>query len=427
MRRIYLLMWSLSTLARTAAFSQPDTIRITLQEAEQRFLRSNLQLIAARYNIDAAMAAVTQAKLWSNPNIQIEQNVYNQFTRRYFDFTKDGNTEVQLQQLFLLAGKRDKQITLAEINARRTEHGFYDLLRAIRLELRSDMYDLYFLQRSISFYDESSRVIRNTVASVEHVYEKRSVLLADVLRLKALLFSLDNERLGLMNQIADIEGDLHILLHDTTRTVEYYVPVIREESLDSVVVDSLALTHLIAIAKEQRPDFRIADANVRFEETNLSLQRAMAVPDVTLGGRWSRAGSYIPDYFAVTVGVDLPLFNRNQGNILVSEKTLEVNRALRENAERTVEREVTVSFQKALQTDRLYRSFDRKFPGDYRTLVDGMVQNYLKRNMTIIEFTDFYESYRTAMLQINQLQDDRADAFETLNYATGSDLYNQTP
>ena len=27
---------------------------------------------------------------------------------------------------------------------------------------------------------------------------------------------------------------------------------------------------------------------------------------------------------------------------------------------------------------------------------------------------------------INQLQDDRADAFETLNYATGSDLYNQT-
>ncbi len=427
MRRILLVMWSLSMLARAAALAQPDTIRITLDEAERRFLRNNLQLLAARYNIGAAEAAVTQARLWSNPNIQIEQNVYNQFTRRYFDFTKEGNTEVQLQQLFLLAGKRDKQITLAEINARRTEHGFYDLLRAIRLELRSDMYDLYFLQRSISFYDESSRVIRNTVASVEHVYEKRSVLLADVLRLKALLFSLENERLGLMNQIADIEGDLHTLLRDTTRTMEYYVPVIREESLDSMVVDSLGLTPLIALAKEQRPDFRIADANVRFEETNLSLQRAMAVPDVTVGGRWSRAGSYIPEYFALTVAVDLPLFNRNQGNILVSEKTLEANRALRENAERTVEKEVTVSFQKALQTDRLYRSFDRKFPGDYRTLVDGMVQNYLKRNMTLIEFTDFYESYRTAMLQINQLQDDRADAFETLNYATGTDLYNQTP
>jgi cobalt-zinc-cadmium efflux system outer membrane protein len=425
MRRIFPLMWVMCMLAPGGAFSQPDTTRISIQEAERQFLRNNLQLLAARFNVDAAEAAVTQAKLWTNPNIQIEQNVYNQFTRRTFDFTKDGNTEVQLQQLFLLAGKRDKQIRLAEINARRAEHTLYDLLRAIRLELRSDIYDLYFLQRSISFYDESSRVIRNTVASVERIYEKRSILLAEVLRLKALLFSLDNERLGLMNQIADIEGDLHILLRDSSRVAVYYVPVIRPDGLDSMEVDSLGLGRLIALAKELRPDYKIADANVRFEETNLSLQRAMAVPDVTLGGRWSRAGSYIPEYFAVTVAVDLPLFNRNQGNIQVSEKTLEANRALRENAERTVEKEVTVSFQKALQTDRLYRTFDRKFPGEYRTLVEGMVQNYLKRNMTIIEFTDFYESYRTAMLQINQLQDDRADAFEALNYATGSDLYGQ--
>jgi outer membrane protein, heavy metal efflux system len=425
MRRIFPLMWVMCMLAPGGAFSQPETTRISIQEAERQFLRNNLQLLAARFNVDAAEAAVTQAKLWTNPNIQIEQNVYNQFTRRYFDFTKDGNTEVQLQQLFLLAGKRDKQIRLAEINARKAEHTLYDLLRAIRLELRSDIYDLYFLQQSISFYDESSRVIRNTVASVERIYEKRSILLADVLRLKALLFSLDNERLGLMNQIADIEGDLHILLRDTSRAAVYYVPVIRLDALDSMEVDSLGLGGLIALAKEQRPDYKIADANVRFEETNLSLQRAMAVPDVTLGGRWSRAGSYIPEYFAVTVAVDLPLFNRNQGNIQVSEKTLEADRALRENAERTVEKEVAVSFHKALQTDRLYKTFDRKFPGEYRTLVEGMVQNYLKRNMTIIEFTDFYESYRTAMLQVNQLQDDRADAFEGLNYATGSDLYGQ--
>jgi outer membrane protein, heavy metal efflux system len=424
MRRIFPLTWVMCILAHGVASSQTDTIRVTLQDAERLFLRNNLQVLAARFSIDAAEAAVTQAKLWSNPNIQIEQNVYNQFTRRYFDFTKDGNTEVQIQQLFVLAGKRDKQITLAEINARRTKHSFYDFLRATRLELRSDFYDLYFLQQSISFYDESSRVIRNTVASVERVYEKRSVLLSDVLRLKALLFSLENERLGLMNQIADLEGDLHILLRDTSRTAVYYVPDLRVETLDSLAVDSLGLNRLIARAKEQRPDFMIADANVRFEETNLALQRAMAVPDVTLGGRWSRAGSYIPEYFALTVAVDLPLFNRNQGNIIVSERTLDANKALRENAGRTVEKEVTVSFQKALQTDRLYRTFDKKFPGEYKTLVEGMVQNYLKRNMTIIEFTDFYESYRTAMLQLNQLQDDRADAFEGLNYATGSDLYD---
>jgi len=85
-----------------------DTLSITLKTAEDRFLKENLQLLASRYNINAADAQITQAGLWSNPNISIEQNIYNQTTHRYFDFTNTGNTEVQIQQLFALAGKKDK-------------------------------------------------------------------------------------------------------------------------------------------------------------------------------------------------------------------------------------------------------------------------------------------------------------------------------
>lgn len=408
-------------VAAASVRAQNDTARISLVEAEDRFLRGNLQLLAARLNIDASRAAVVQAQLWSNPNIQIEQNVYNPQTRRYLDLTKYGNTEVQIQQLFLLAGKRDKQVKLAEISTHIAEHTFYDLLRALRLELRSDYYDLYFLQQSVAFYDESLKVLHNTVTSVERIYERRSILLAEVLRLKALLFSLENERLGLLSQMEEIQGGMRILLRDTTHARVYYLPILDRARLDSMRVDTLSLDRLIVQAKELRPDYQIADANVQFEETNLALQRAMAIPDVTLGGRYSRNGSYIPDYFAVTVAVDIPLLNRNQGNILVSEKTLEVGKANREQVARTVEKEVTVAYHRAVETDRLFKSFDRKFTFQYQSLVEGMVANYLKRNMTIIEFTDFYESYRTAMLQMNQLQDDRADAFEALNYALGSD------
>ncbi|HUI63292.1 MAG TPA: TolC family protein [Bacteroidota bacterium] len=423
MRRIFLTWWGVLLFGAPWLRAQNDTTRIALPEAEDRFVRGNLQLLAAKLNIDAARAAALQAQLWSNPNIQIEQNVYNPQTRRYIDFTKNGNTEVQIQQLFLLAGKRDKQVMLAEINTRITEQTFFDLLRALRLELRSDFFDLYYLQQSVAFYDESLKILRNTIGSVERIYEKRSILLAEVLRLKALLFSLENERLGLVSQMEEIQGGMRILLRDSTRA--YYVPQLDRAHLDSVRVDTLSLDRLIALAKAQRPDYQVADASVKFEETNLALQRALAVPDVTLGGRYSRNGSYIPDYFAVTVAVDIPIFNRNQGNILVSERTLEVDKANREQIARTLEKEVTVAFRRAVDTDGLYRTFDRKFAGQYQSLVDGMVANYLKRNMTIIEFTDFYESYRTAMLQMNQLQDDRADAFESLSYALGSDRIPQ--
>jgi cobalt-zinc-cadmium efflux system outer membrane protein len=412
-------------LAEAQSFgSRSDTVAVTLEQAEERFLNSNLQLLAARFNIDAAKAAAVQAEIWSNPNIAVEQNVYNKFTKKYFDISKTGNTEVQLQQLILLAGKRDKQVRLAEINTRMTENSFYDLLRALKLELRTDFFDLYFLQQSLAFYDETIPRVRKTVASTEAIYQKRSILLSEVLRLKSLLFSLENERLGLLNSISEIEQGMSVLLRDTSTASPYFVPRLNREALDSLRIDSLSLREVLATAYEKRPDFKNAETQVEYEETNLSLQKAMRVPDLTVGGRYSRAGSYIPDYYAITLSIDLPIFNRNQGNVEVSENTLESDKLLREYARKSLEREVVLAYKKAVDTDSLFKAFDKKFTGEYKTLVEGMDADYQKRNITIIEFTDFYESYRTSMLQMNQLQNDRMDAFEGLNYAAGTSVIN---
>ena len=413
-----------ASLLAQAAAARTDTVAITLREAEERFLKNNLQLLAGRFNIDAAKAAVYQAELWSNPNISIEQNAYNKFTRRYFDMTKTGNTEVQLQQLILLAGKRDKQIRLAEINSQIAENSFYDLLRALKFELRTNFFDLYFLQRSLAFYDETVPSVRKTVAATEAIYEKRSILLSEVLRLKSLLFSLENERLGLMNQISEIEHGMDILLRDTSGSASYFVPQLDRNAIDSLQVENIPLQDVFAAALEKRPDYKNSETQIQDEETNLSLQKAMRIPDITVGGTYSRAGNYIPDYYALTLSVDLPIFNRNQGNIEISKNTLEADKVLREYSRKTLEKEIATAYRKAVDTDSLFRAFDKKFTGEYKTLVDGMDADYQRRNITIIEFTDFYESYRTSMLQMNQLQNERLDAFEGLNYAAGTSLIN---
>jgi cobalt-zinc-cadmium efflux system outer membrane protein len=407
-----------------ASGTRTDTVAITLQQAEERFLKNNLQLLAARFNIDASKAAIDQAELWSNPNISIEQNAYNKFTKKFFDVTKTGNTEVQLQQLVLLAGKRDKQIRLAEINTQIAENTFYDLLRALKFELRTNFFDLYFLQQSLAFYDETIPNVRKTVAATEAIYQKRSILLSEVLRLKSLLFSLENERLGLLNQASEIEHGMSVLLRDTSGSFSYFVPQLDRTMLDSLQIDTLSLQGVVATALEKRPDYKNAQTQVQYEDANLSLQKAMRIPDLTVGGTYSRAGSYIPDYYALTLSIDLPIFNRNQGNVEISENTLEANKLLREYSRKTLEKEIATAYKKAVNTDSLFRAFDKKFTGEYKTLVEGMDADYQKRNITIIEFTDFYESYRTSMLQMNQLQNDRLDAFEGLNYAAGTSLIN---
>ena len=47
-----------------------------------------------------------------------------------------------------------------------------------------------------------------------------------------------------------------------------------------------------------------------------------------------------------------------------------------------------------------YKKLDKNFSFQYNDLIEGMNSNYEKRNITIIEYTDFYESYRTSLLQL---------------------------
>jgi cobalt-zinc-cadmium efflux system outer membrane protein len=423
MRRIFPLTWVICILATGGASSQPDTIRISAREAEHQFLQRNLQLIAARFTIDAATAAVSQAGLWNNPNLSAEQNIHNQFTGRWFDVSASGNTGIQIQQLFSLAGKRGKQVRLAEIDAENAGNDFYDIMRALKLRLRTALYDLHFLRQSVVFYDESITTLSKTVTVTEGVYERRSILLAELLRLKSLLFSLQNERVGLLGKIAEAESNLRVLLRDTSGVQRIYIPSVSTGRLEMFRPDSLRFADVAATALANRPDLRKAYGTVLREEANLEYQKSLATPDLTVGGLWSRAGSYIPDYYALTFSIDLPIFNRNQGNIDLSARTLDADRMMHDNYRTSVLEEVAADLRRASDLERLYRSFDRKFPLQYNELVDGMIENYQKRNMSVIEFTDFIESYRTSMVQMNQLGNDRADAIEMLNYVTGTDLF----
>ncbi len=407
-----------------AAFTDPvavtaaDTVKISLPEAEARFRHNNLRMLASKFDIDAVRASIVQARLWNNPNLSVSQNIYNQYTHRWFDVTSTGNTDIQIQQLFLLAGKRSHEVRIAELNTASAEHAYEDLLRSLDHELHLSMYDLYFLQLSKQFYDESIPQVQRTVEATEAIYDRRAILLSEVLRLKSLLFTLQNERLGLLARINDEEAELRVLLRDTAIT--YFVPQIDQQMLLSLRIDSLSEDTMVRSALAERPDLKGAEDNFNSATANLNLQRSLAIPDITIGGSWSRAGGYIPNDYALTMSIDLPFFNRNQGNIEAATATLRSADVHRDEVKMQIEKEVVAAYKKVLSIEGLFQATDKNFLNEYRQLVNGTIANYENRNMSIIEFTDFFEAYRTSMLQINQLQNDRIDALEELNYTVGS-------
>lgn len=76
----------------TSTIAQEPPLRLSLQDATARFTNHNLELIAERYNIDMAEAEVIQARLFENPVISLEQNVYNRLNGKYFDMGREGGS-----------------------------------------------------------------------------------------------------------------------------------------------------------------------------------------------------------------------------------------------------------------------------------------------------------------------------------------------
>lgn len=85
-----------------------DTVQLTLAQAEQHFVQSNLQLLAQRFNVTATQAQILQARLWDNPVVGVEQNIHNPETGHTFDLTRTGESILQVQQLVAIAGRRQR-------------------------------------------------------------------------------------------------------------------------------------------------------------------------------------------------------------------------------------------------------------------------------------------------------------------------------
>src|SRR5579863_10302777 len=74
--RAFLLLFCITlTAALHAQSPASDTLKLTLKQAEDQFLKNNLQLIAQRYNIDNASAAVITARLFPNPDFNFNNGI----------------------------------------------------------------------------------------------------------------------------------------------------------------------------------------------------------------------------------------------------------------------------------------------------------------------------------------------------------------
>jgi outer membrane protein, heavy metal efflux system len=418
MKFLLVVIGSILLLNQGMYAQQADTLKLSLSDAEQQFSQKSFLLLAQKYGIEASKAAIIQASLLPNPTVNLEQTVISQSTvANDAPIGPFGQRAIQIQQLIQVAGKRNKQIALARAGVEISQYQFSELIRELLFQLRGSFYQIHYLQKTLVMYNQEISKITGLVAAYQEQVDKGNIPQKELIRLQSFLITIEGEASDIVNQITDNQTTIKILLAD--RTPAIIDPIVDDSQIQNINLTGLNLADLIGNATQNRPDLKVQNANTQYAVANLNLQKALAKPDVTVGYSYDRAGSYVNNYHALTVSMALPFFNKNQGNIKIAENQIEANKQYYFQTQNQLENEVLQAYTKAQENDRLFRKIDQKFQANFEKLIAGVLENYQKRNLTLIEFTDFLESYKNTVSQLNTLQNNRIQAFEQLNFVVG--------
>jgi cobalt-zinc-cadmium efflux system outer membrane protein len=401
------------------AFAQTpvsDTLKLTVKQAEDQFIKNNLSLIISRYNIDNASAQIITARLFQNPDFSFANGIHatgvpNAYSEQSFS----------VSQLFFTAGKRNKNIQLAKIGVEQAKYQFFDLLRTLKFTLRNDFYTIYFNEQSAKVYNEEITSLSKTLTVFKEQYAKGNIAQKEVLRIQSQLYSLQTEYNSLLAGIDTTQSELRLLIKTSPKT--YVEPIVILDGKQ--LVSQVPYQQLLDSAYANRYDLKYSKASVDYSSMNLKLQKATAIPDVSLSFNYDKLGSYGNNFMSAGLAFSLPFFNRNQGAIKQAHIAVDQSKIQLQSQQDQVESDVATNYKGALRLEQLYNSFDPQFKDDFTHLIQEVFKNYEKRDISMLEFLDFYDSYKTNTLQLNNLQLNRIISLEQLNYATGTPFFNQ--
>lgn len=414
------LVCVLPFLVFASSVTAQDTLHVNMHQADSLLITRSLDLLAQHYEIDKAEADRVQARLFNNPSLGSEWSI-RPSTGSFFDVGPNGEKAFSIDELFRIAGQRSLAIREAEQRTSLSEAQYAELASTLRLRLHSDLHEQFYTSHALATISSQLDLLKGLVDAYGQQYEKGNVSLKEVTRLRASYFDLNDQRMGLERQLNGLQEDLHVLLNDQRAIISQ--PIAAEVMLiRPLPMDSLAL---IAQALKNRPQILAANAEIAADSLDLKLQRRTTVPDLSLGVNYDQNGNYLPNYYALTAGFSVPIFDRNQAQIKRAVATLAEAKAQSGSAALGVREEVLRSLADLRSLQSQYTATSEGFGTQLDQLSESLVGNYTKSNISLLEFTDLFESYNSSIIGVDKLKADLQNAYDELEFATGQRLFDR--
>ena len=423
---LFLLFAVPATLCAQQA-STGDTLRLSAPEAEKIFLEHNLPVLAERLNIDQADAKILQAKAWPNPTFHLDDvQLYNKTSTDPSpglfgtDFWKNRTFGAQLEQLVRLAGKRKKGITFETRNKELAESSFSDFLLSLKASFRQDLATLQYLQSIAGDLLYQQQIVNDLIRAQTAQYQEGNISQSQLYRIKALQISLQSELNELNEKITEQQQSLKTAMVLDPRS---YIVISNDRDVKNLQQQKQhSLDELISLSLQNNAALKSAENEKRVSEAGLAVEKANAIPDISFNINYDRNGNNQLDFLGAGLAVDLPVFNRNKGNIRVARYAVQKSELQQKNKINEVSNAVVKTWTDLNKAISLYEGIDPDYLQKLNEMTTSLSTNFKQKNVSLLEFLDFFNSFKESKERYYEAVKNIALKKEDLNYLTGQEL-----
>jgi cobalt-zinc-cadmium efflux system outer membrane protein len=393
-----------------------SSARITIDEAIRLAIQHNHALQAARSTILQSQALETTANLRPNPVLSWDAQFLpifqpDKFSADYID--SQAQFDLGLTYTFEIGKKRQHRLQAARDVTAATRSTVADNERQIVFNVGAQFVAALLAQSTVEFTQQDLDSFQKTLDISETRYKAGAMSEGDLLKIKLQMLQFQNDVFAAKLAKVQALSALRQLLGFESVPDDFDV----EGSLEYVQVHA-GLDDLKALGLRTRPDLRAAQQNVTAAQSAASLAQAYRNRDLSTTFNYTHVASTNTGSFFFNV--QLPFFDRNQGEIARTRNVITQNQELANETSQQVMTDVVNAYQNLRTSEEIVKLYQGGYVDQAIKSRDISQYAYQRGAASLLDYLDAERTYRTNQLAYRQALATYMTAMEQMRQAVGT-------
>lgn len=405
-----------TTAPPRADTSQRAATHLSLDETIRLALQHNHALQAARSTILQGQAQEITANLRPNPVISWDSQFFPLFNPSQFStdyLANQAQFDFGVGYLFERGKKRQHRLQAAKDQTAVTRSQVADNERQLIFNVSQQFIAVLLAQSTLDFAEQNLDSFKQTLDISESRRKAGDMSESDLLKIKLQLLQfqtdLSSAKLAKVQALAGLRQFLGF------ESVPDNYDVEGELAYQAVHV---GLDDLKALALRSRPDLQAAQLGVTSARSQESLAEANGKRD--LNGTFSYTHTAGINTGAFFFNIDLPIFDRNQGEIARTRYAITQLQELASEASQQVLTDVVDAYEALQSNDQIIQLYRGGYVDQAKESRDITEYAYKRGAASLLDFLDAERTYRANQVAYRQALASYMTALEQLRQATGT-------